>query len=139
MTGRTSLPAFNDIGGSFALPKVGSQYHDSTCVATFHALLLSRNGFFWTPPIYIPHLDIRRLTIMLVPRNGLEPLISRVRGECVKPVPLTRHREFFSGNWFWKNSLLLESFLCLLLCTACKEERMIFSLSFLHIYYIRNF
>ena len=93
MTSRASLPAFNDIGGSFALPKVGSQYHDSTCVATFHALLLSRIGFFWTPLIYIPHLDIWRLKVMLVPRNGLEPLISRVRGECVKPVPLTRHKE----------------------------------------------
>ena len=77
--------------------------------------------------------------IILVPRNGLEPLISRVRGECVEPVPLTRHREFFSGNCFWKNSLLLESFLCLLLCTACKEERKNFSLSFLHIYYIIKF
>jgi hypothetical protein len=34
--------------------------------------------------------------------------------------------------------LLLESFLCLLLCTACKKGRN-FSLSFLHIYYIIKF
>ena len=27
----------------------------------------------------------------MVPHNGLEPLVSRVRGECVKPVPLMRH------------------------------------------------
>ena len=61
------------------------QYHDSTY------------GARTTPRFYIPtvaSIGKRILSITLVPHNGLEPLVSRVRGECVKPVPLMRRITF---------------------------------------------
>ena len=67
-------------------------------------LLLSRVGFIWTPLIYIPSLAFVGLRNIqggwLVPDMGIEPIVSALRGQCVKPIPLIRHITSKLKTWW---------------------------------------